>query len=215
MPFSTTGSSFFNENLVRQTRFAILNYMTTYIVGLGNPEPEYAGTRHNAGRDAARAFAQKLDFPEFELQKKLAFVSKKKVSKEEILVILPETYMNNSGKAAAFFVKPRKSLENLIILHDDIDIPLGKFKIVFNRGSGGHKGVESVKRALKTEAFVRIRIGIAPKKKPSHRELLKFLTGKFKPAEAAAVKKLSKKISEALETLIAAGREKAMSLYNK
>ena len=189
--------------------------MATYIVGLGNPEPEYAGTRHNAGREIVKAFAKKLDFPEFELEKKLAFVSKKKVGKEEILVILPETYMNNSGASVAFFVKPKKTLKNLIILHDDIDIPLGKFKIVFNRGSGGHKGVQSVRRALKTEAFVRIRIGIAPRKKPNHRELLKFLTGKFKPAEAAAVKKLSKKISEALETIVTEGPEKAMSLYNR
>ena len=144
--------------------------MTTYyIVGLGNPEPEYAGTHHNAGREAVKAFAKKLNFPEFKLQKKLAFISEGKVGREKVTLILPETYMNNSGKAAAAFIKPRKELPNAVLLHADIDIPLGKFKIVFNRGAGGHKGVESVKRALKTEAFVRVRIGIAPKKKRNQR----------------------------------------------
>ncbi|MDP3784611.1 MAG: aminoacyl-tRNA hydrolase [bacterium] len=186
-----------------------------YIVGLGNPEPEYTGTRHNAGREAVKAFARKFDFPEFEFQKKLAWASEGKVSREKVILILPETYMNNSGKAAAAFIKPKKELPNAIVLHDDIDLPLGKFKIVFNRGSGGHKGVESVKRALKTEAFIRIRIGIAPRKKPSHRELLKFLTGKLKPAESEVLKKLSKKISEALEVIISEGHAKAMSLYNR
>ncbi len=189
---------------------------TYYIVGLGNPEPEYAGTRHNAGREAVKAFARKFDFPEFELQKKLAWMAEGKVGREKVTLVLPETYMNNSGRALKKLstINYKLKTDALVVLHDDIDIPLGKFKIVFNRGSGGHKGVESVKRALKTEAFVRVRIGIAPKKKPSRRELLKFLTGKLKPSEAETLKKLSKKISEALEAIVLEGREKAMSLYN-
>jgi PTH1 family peptidyl-tRNA hydrolase len=164
---------------------------TYYIVGLGNPESEYEGTRHNAGKFLAALF-----------QKKYKGSSAK--------VILPDVYMNISGKAVKNIPAKR-----LILLHDDIDLPLGKFKIVFNRGSGGHKGVESVMRALKTEKFVRIRIGISPKKKPSHKELLKFLTSKFKPAEEKILKRLSGEISQALETIVTEGHEKAMSLYNK
>lgn len=186
-----------------------------YIIGLGNPEPEYEGTRHNAGRFFAKAFAKKHSFNDFTLEKKLALIASGKIGKNAVEIILPEKYMNNSGKAVLAFIKPKKTLENVIALHDDVDLPLGKFKIVYNRGSGGHKGVESVKRALKTEAFIRIRIGICPRKKPNHKDLLTFLTAKFKPAEMEIQKKLSKKILEALELIVAEGHEKAMSLYNR
>nr|KKS48787.1 MAG: Peptidyl-tRNA hydrolase [Candidatus Giovannonibacteria bacterium GW2011_GWF2_42_19] len=193
--------------------------MNIYIVGLGNPDPQYSGTRHNIGRDIIKIFAKKAAFPghfeDFELKKKAALISEGKIKKEPIMMILPELFMNNSGKAVQLFIKPKKTLENVIVLHDDIDMPLGRFKIVYNRGSGGHRGVESVRRALKTEAFVRVRVGICPRKKPNHKELLTFLTSKFKPAEAEILKKLSKKISEALEIIATEGHEKAMSLYNK
>ncbi|HBT81497.1 hypothetical protein A2757_02785 [Candidatus Giovannonibacteria bacterium RIFCSPHIGHO2_01_FULL_48_47] len=161
------------------------------IVGLGNPGPEYEGTRHNTGKFFAALFAKKYDG-------------------KRAKIVIPDVFMNQSGKAVKGI--PAKWL---ILLHDDIDLPLGRFKIVFDRGSGGHKGVESVIRALGTEKFIRIRIGIAPKRKPGHRELLKFLIAKFKPSEAAAIKKISKKIIEALETIVTEGHEKAMSLYNK
>ena len=167
-----------------------------YIVGLGNPEPEYALTRHNAGKFMAGLFAQKS-------------ASWRTKASE---IILPECFMNESGK---FLTKNYKlPTTKLIVVHDDLDLPLGKFKIVFNRGSGGHKGVQSVIRALKTEKFVRARIGISPKKKPNHKELLKFLTSKFKLSELKILKKISKKVLAALETIITEGPEKAMSLYN-
>ncbi|OGF68786.1 hypothetical protein A3C75_01730 [Candidatus Giovannonibacteria bacterium RIFCSPHIGHO2_02_FULL_44_31] len=162
-----------------------------YIVGLGNPGPEYDSSPHNAGKLMASLF-------------------QKKYEGNKAKIILPTVFMNQSGKAVKGI--PAKWL---ILLHDDIDLPLGKFKIVFNRGSGGHKGVESVIRAVGSEKFVRIRIGISPKKKPSHTQLMKFLTHKFKPSESNAIKKISKKILEALEVIITEGHEKAMSLYNK
>lgn len=185
-----------------------------FIIGLGNPEPEYTGTRHNAGRYFVKLFAKKFDFPDFVLQKKVALVSEGKIGKQAVTLILPETYMNNSGKAAVL-IKIKKEMPHVVVVNDDIDIPLGKFKIVYSRGSGGHRGVESVRRALKTEAFVRLRVGIAPKKKPDHRILLTFLTTKFKPAEAHTLKKISKKVVEALESIATEGYEKAMHVYNK
>lgn len=162
-----------------------------YIVGLGNPGPEYDSSPHNTGKFIAELFA-------------------KKYKGKRAKIILPTVFMNQSGKAVKGI--PTKWL---ILLHDDIDLPLGKFKIVFNRGSGGHKGVESVIRAVGSEKFVRIRIGISPKKKPNHTQLMKFLTHKFKPSESAAIKKISKKIIEALEVIITEGHEKAMTLYNR
>ena len=183
-----------------------------FIVGLGNPEPEYTGTRHNAGRYFVQLFAGKFGFPDFALSKKVALVSEGKIGKNSVTLILPETYMNSSGKIAA---SCKLQAKKLVVVHDDVDIPLGKFKIVYNRGSGGHKGVESLRRALKTEAFVRVRIGISPKKKPDHRLLLTFLTSKFKPSEAETLKKISKKVVEALELIATEGYERAMNVYNK
>ena len=161
-----------------------------YIVGLGNPGPEYDSSPHNTGKLMATLF-------------------QKKYEENKAKIILPTVFMNQSGKAVKGI--PAKWL---ILLHDDIDLPIGRFKIVFNRGSGGHKGVESVIRAIGSEKFVRIRIGISPKKKPNHAQLMKFLTHKFKPSESGAIKKISKKIIEALEVIITEGHEKAMTLFN-
>jgi PTH1 family peptidyl-tRNA hydrolase len=110
--------------------------------------------------------------------------------------------------------------ENLIVVHDDIDMPLGKMKMCFNRGSGGHRGVESIMRTLKTEAFARIKVGICPAtptgklKKPDNDKLLNFIVGKFSPKEIEVVKKNSKKVAEALTTTLAESFEKAMSEFN-
>lgn len=164
---------------------------TFYIIGLGNPGEEFALSPHNAGREMAQTFEKK--YPDTKAK-----------------IVLPDTYMNQSGKAVKNLPAKR-----VIVLHDDIDLPLGKFKIVFNRGSGGHKGVESVIRALGTEKFYRVRIGISPKKKPNHRELMKFLTTKLPPAKSQILKKISKKISEAINVAIIESPEKAMTLYNK
>jgi len=129
--------------------------------------------------------------------------------------------MNHSGKAVAPFVKSKKDLENLVVVYDDIDLPLGKIKISFNRSSGGHNGLQSIIKAVKSEEFVRIRIGVSPstpsgktKKPKGEQAVLKFLLGEFKKPELETLKKLSKKVSEAIEMIFAEGREKAMSLYN-
>ena len=129
--------------------------------------------------------------------------------------------MNHSGKAVAKFVKSKKAAENLIVVYDDIDLPLGTIKISYNKGSGGHKGLESVVKALKTKEFVRIRIGISPatptgkiKKPEGEKKVLDFILAKFKPAEKEILKKVFKNVSEALEILITNGRERAMNQFN-
>src|SRR3989338_1517023 len=176
--------------------------MIRLILGLGNPGGEYANTRHNTGRDAAMYFAEKHDFGEFEADKKSnSLLSRCKVGKSKILVGLPETFMNKSGVAAAKLFKAKKENTDLVVMHDDLDIQLGRFKISYGKNSGGHKGVESVMRALKTKNFVRIRIGISPKKKPSHKEMLNFIIGKFKPVEQEIIKKVFKKIAKAIECM--------------
>ncbi|OGF64283.1 hypothetical protein A2661_00890 [Candidatus Giovannonibacteria bacterium RIFCSPHIGHO2_01_FULL_45_24] len=185
--------------------------MIRLILGLGNPGAEYENTRHNAGKMAALRFAGKNDYPEFKYDKK----SSSLVSKSgQTAIALPETFMNKSGSAAAKLIRPKREMRELIVIHDDLDLPLGRFKISYGKSSGGHKGVESVMRALKTKNFVRIRIGVSPKRKPAQKEVMKFIVGKFKPSELEVFKKINKRVSDALEAMASGSLESAMSQFN-
>ena len=173
--------------------------MVYTIIGLGNPGKDYEGTRHNIGREVVKSL--------------------KPVKSLKSIESL--SYMNESGKAVKPFIKSKKEAERLIVLHDDLDLPVGSLKISFNRGAGGHRGVESIIDALKTQAFIRIRIGICPTtpsgklKKPKGEEtVVKFILGKFKESELKAVHKLSSKIEEILACISLFGAEKAMNLFN-
>lgn len=198
------------------------------VIGLGNPGSEYENTRHNAGRMAVLAVLKKNNCDELEFDKKRKAVkSECKIGKNKILGLLPETYMNKSGNSVAG-LKPK----DVILLHDDLDLPLGNFKISFGRGSGGHKGVESVMRAIKSKDFIRIRIGISPKKKPDAKKIHPvrnrgrlrprpisngvndFILKKFSPKELEILKKVFKKTSEAIEVVITDSLQKAMNLFN-
>lgn len=193
-------------------------HMAYIIAGLGNPGEEYENTRHNTGRIILKS----LFDDEFEFDKKInAQVGVIKIGKEKVKLVAPDTFMNNSGKAVAALVKSVKAAEKLIVIYDDFNFPLGKIRISYNRSSGGHNGVESIIKSVKTEAFVRIRIGVAPEtakgdaKVPHGDEKIeKFILGKFKDDEMKVIKKVSKTVAEAVEVLIKEGREKAMSVYN-
>jgi PTH1 family peptidyl-tRNA hydrolase len=173
------------------------------VVGLGNPGKEYENTRHNTGRIM------------------VGILEKKPEDKLKIKFLTPDTFMNNSGKAVAPLIKNKKDLKDLVVIYDDIDLPLGKMKISFNRSSGGHNGLGSVIKHLKSEEFLRIRIGISPatpkgvvKKPKGEKAVLNFLLGVYKKPELETIKKLSKKVAEAVEMIFSESKEKAMSLYN-
>jgi peptidyl-tRNA hydrolase, PTH1 family len=193
-----------------------------YIVGLGNPGEEYENTRHNAGRIMLDYFRKKNGFPEWEVNKKLnALVSKGKIKKEEVCLIEPQTYMNKSGVSVAPVVTSVKKAEKLIVIQDELDFGIGTFKISFNRSSGGHRGIESIMRAIKTEAFTRVRVGICPAtpsgklRKPSgDKDVGDFIIAPFKKPEEEAIKKVSKRVAEALEMIILEDRYKAMGEFN-
>ncbi len=192
------------------------------IVGLGNPGEEYKNTRHNAGRIALQSFVKAFDFDVPVLVKKYqALFSLGKLGKQEVGIFLPETFMNKSGVSVASIVKSKKKAEQLIVVHDDLDLPLGKIKISWNRGTGGHRGVLSIVKNLKTEGFIRIRIGVSPTtpsgklKKPKGEDAVdRFIVGPFKASELDEVKKVSKKVTGALETIILYGAQSAMGEYN-
>ncbi|MES2059430.1 MAG: aminoacyl-tRNA hydrolase [Patescibacteria group bacterium] len=195
--------------------------MSYIILGLGNPEKEYENTRHNVGMIALDAFAKKFGANEWKKDNnRNSLVAKGELNGEKLLLIKPQTFMNKSGFAVKDLAGSKKKLENLIVLQDDLDLPIGSMKIVFNRGSGGHKGIESIIRSVKSEAFARIRIGICPTtpsgklKKPDSAKILDFIVGELKAPELEQIKKLSKKISEALEVMITDSRQKAMTDFN-
>ena len=128
----------------------------------GKSGEEYELTRHNAGRIAVLELVKKEGMGELVFDKKLnALVGKGEIGGEKVQIILPETFMNKSGNALKNIITSAKKAENLIVVHDDIDLPLGKIKISFGKSSGGHKGVESVIKAVKTINFTRVRIGIS------------------------------------------------------
>ena len=190
------------------------------VAGLGNKGEEYEGTRHNTGFIVLDYIIGTKDW--VESGKANALIKKSGTGKKEIEFIKPMTFMNNSGTAVGYEMKRNKlKPEKVIVIYDDMDLPIGKIKISFNRSSGGHNGVESIIKNLKTEGFLRIRVGISPHtptgklKKPSgEKAVLDFLLKDFKDAEIIELKKISKIIKEALEVFMTDGKEKMMSLYN-
>jgi len=210
----------------------IQNFMF-YIIGLGNPGEEHSNTRHNTGRMAVLRLLKDLKIEDLKINKKAnALVSEDKIGKEKITLVLPETFMNKSGAAVSYFLKPKtgknKSQENLVVVHDDIDLPIGTLKISYNKGTGGHRGLDSIVKAVKTKEFTRVRIGVSPasakasagkaspkiKKPQGEKAVINFILGKFKPSEMEMMKKTFKKASQAIQTLISEGRDKAMNLFN-
>ncbi len=200
------------------------------LVGLGNPGSEYENTRHNTGAMVLEVFRKTEELPEWsEDAKRKALISEGKVGKEKVLLVFPQTFMNESGKALKNVPlktknlpqgkKKIKEITNVAVVHDDLDIPFGKYKISFNKSSGGHRGVESIMKAVKTQAFVRVRVGIASsasavKKSQAESVVEKTILGRFSPAELMELKKLAKNIAEGLYCLITESREKAMSQFH-
>jgi len=196
--------------------------MATVIMGLGNPGPEYARTRHNAGRMAVELLAKEegLDFSPRKAAQ--ASVAEGQLNGEKTVLVVPEVYMNHSGKSAPSFVKSVKAARKLLVVRDDLDLPLGVIKMTtYGRGSGGHKGVESIMRALRTKEFAQLKIGISGAtakgriKKPAGEEkVVKHVVGKFKPTEEALLKKTLKKSAEAMRVFASEGIERAMLYAN-
>lgn len=193
-----------------------------YVVGLGNPGKEYEDSRHNAGRSFLEYLAKKHGFSDWKDDTKMkALTATGLLGGKKAMLICPETFMNNSGNSVRPLELSTKALESLVVVYDDLDLPIGKMKISFNRSAGGHNGVASIIKAVKSEAFPRIRMGVSPMtpkgiaKKPSGEEkVIKFLMTKFREADMVELKKVWKRAALALETLASEGREKAMTLYN-
>lgn len=184
--------------------------MAYIIVGLGNPGEEYEKTRHNTGR----IIVNWLKDNPLDKGGLGDFVPK-------IKFVTPDTFMNLSGKAVLPFVTSEKKAEKLIVIYDDLDLPTGTMKLSFDRSSGGHRGVESIIKAIKTQKFIRFRIGISPvttagkiKKPQGDEKVTARIMGEFKKEELDLLKKQAKKISEAIQTIMSEGLAHAMTKFN-
>ncbi len=192
------------------------------VVGLGNPGDEYVDTRHNVGRMVVEHFASTTNASEWKNDKIIrAHIAKGTIGKESFVLVLPDTFMNNSGRAVTPIIQSPKGAERLIVVHDDIDLPLGSLRVVFGRGSGGHRGVESIIRSVKTKDFVRLRVGVAGKttkgfaKKPKgEKAVVDFLLKKMRAADVKEMRRMMTITDDALRAIIESGRATAMNQYN-
>ncbi len=185
----------------------------TLIVGLGNPGRKYSKTRHNLGFMVVDKLAQKydLDFNE----KKDYLISQGNIESKEVALIKPLTYMNLSGKAVREIADEKilKNLPNsLIVIHDDLDLPVGRIKIKKNGSSGGHKGVQSIIDYLGTKNFIRVKIGIG---KDQEMEISDYVLSPFSKEQKAIIKDKVLQAVDSIVTILTEGVDKAMNIYNK
>jgi PTH1 family peptidyl-tRNA hydrolase len=193
------------------------------IVGLGNPGKKFEKTRHNLGFIVLNKFSRKNKFPKFKMEKEfLAEISEKKIGKEKIILVKPQTFMNSSGKSVKLLTRTfNLEPKNLFVIHDDLDIPFGKIKISFGRGSAGHKGVQSIIDELGAKDFVRFRIGIKPNSKCKMQnaklkfKIQNFVLEKFNKKEEKVLKEVIEMACQAIKMAIKEGIEKTMSEFNK
>lgn len=193
-----------------------------YIVGLGNPGEKYMETRHNVGWQALDYCAEQFGWPNLIENKQVSGrVTEGRVAGAEVQVLYPDTYMNNSGSAVVKFV-PRDEINHLIVVHDDIDLPIGEVKIAKGRGAGGNNGVSSIVGKLSSKDFIRVRIGIAPtsfwtgktKRPAGGGPLEKFVLQRFSRSEQKQLSDVFRSVREALEYIARDGVEAAMNKVN-
>ena len=181
------------------------------IVGLGNPGERYVKTRHNFGFMVIDRFAWHLEI-ECRQKKFQSFFCKKAIDAEEIILLKPQTFMNMSGgavkEALAFY---KCALHNLMVVCDDLDLPLGKIRVKRNGGSGGHRGLESIAFSLGDSGFSRLRIGIG---RPPAGDSSNYVLSPFSGEEESAVHEATEKGCSVLKSWIFEGIETCMNKFN-
>lgn len=193
--------------------------MAMYVIaGLGNPGEKYKDTRHNVGWFVIESLVGTEGWTESKYAN--ALLKEDSRAGERTLFMKPLTFMNKSGESVSYSAQ-KNNIEpsRIIVIHDDVDLPLGTFKISFDRGSGGHNGVKSIAHHLKTNAFVRIRIGIAPttlraKLQQKTKSLSGYVLSRFWDKEREELEILVGSVGNAIDMIITDGVEKAMNRFN-
>jgi peptidyl-tRNA hydrolase, PTH1 family len=185
------------------------------IVGLGNPGKNYENTRHNIGSAVVKALGKKHGVV---LKRGLfgsSLSAKIRINGQLCLLAVPLSYMNLSGGAVkSLMAKHKVDLNDLIVVHDELDLEAGKIKIKANGSSGGHNGLESVIGVLKNNEFCRLRLGIGrPGQKSA--DIAAYVLSAFKKSEAASVSEVIEKACQALELWVEAGTQQSMNTINR
>lgn len=194
--------------------FPSLTEVKVYLlVGLGNPGVRYARNRHNIGFRCLQRLAERHGL-EFARRQKNARVAQGTVLGQPVLLALPQTYMNESGRSVGPLVQFYKvPLDHLLVVYDDLDLPLGVLRLRPDGGSGGHRGMQSVIQHLGTNAFPRLRLGIG--RPPGGKDPADYVLEDFRPEEEPIVDEMLDRAVAAIECWLTEGLEKAMSLYNR
>ena len=187
------------------------------IVGLGNPGRSYTRNRHNIGFICLGRFAR-AEGIKFAHKKGQARIGSGKVDDTEVLLAKPQTFMNKSGYSVSRLVKKFKiDPKDLIVIHDDLDLPPAKIRISFGSSSGGHKGINSVIQELGTQDFIRLRIGIGRPDNPqiSEDDIIDYVLSDFTLKEKRAIEKIIPTVNDALLCLLTDGLTTAMNKFNQ
>ena len=188
------------------------------IVGLGNPGKTYAHNRHNAGFRCLNYFVR-LHSIRFDHRQCRAKVGLAEIEGEKLLLARPRTFVNLSGDPVACLVhKHDIPLSNLLVIYDDLDLPLGKIRLRQGGGSGGHKGMNSIISALGSEDFPRIRVGIGRPQSDgqsiSEDAIVNYVLSDFSRQEEAIIKPVIATVAEAIDCFLTQGIEAAMGKFN-
>ncbi len=183
------------------------------IVGLGNPSPEYAGTRHNAGFDAISILADRFDIATDYIKHK-AVCGKGVIEGNKVLLAMPQTFMNLSGDSVREIVSYYKIdiASELIVIYDDIDLDPGMIRIRKSGSAGGHNGMKNIIARLGTEEFIRVRVGVG--EKPKGYDLADYVLGHFTKQERELVDGALIDAANAVITIMNDGADAAMNRYN-
>ncbi len=183
------------------------------IVGLGNPEKKYFGTRHNVGFDTIDVLSDKYNIGLTETKFKAAY-GKGRIGAERVILVKPLTYMNLSGEAVAPLCNYFKvdSKENLIVISDDVELDVGKIRVRPKGSAGGHNGLKNIIAQLGCDEFKRVRVGVG--KKPKQWDMVDWVLGHFEGDDATLIKEGIIDAADAVECIISQGVDSAMNTFN-
>lgn len=183
------------------------------IVGLGNPGPQYADTRHNLGWRVVEAFGQKHGLPFKEEKKFNAHLAKGTIGETTVYLLLPTTYMNNSGAAIVSFLNFYKlATDTVVVLVDDTALAMGQMRLRTTGSAGGHNGLKSIQQHLGSPHYTRLRLGIGPQ--PLQRDLADYVLDRFNSEELDKLNILVQRAVETLELLTKQDLEQVMNQVN-
>ncbi|HEX4213587.1 MAG TPA: aminoacyl-tRNA hydrolase [Candidatus Dormibacteraeota bacterium] len=188
-----------------------------FIVGLGNPGSEYAGTRHNLGWACLDLLARRLNVG-LDRKRWRSRVAQTQVDGRRVWLIEPQTFMNLSGQAVASARRDlgvEGGIENVWVVHDELDLPLGRLRIKVGGSAAGHNGIRSVMSSLGSDAFVRFRVGVDKPPRPGAEAGIRWVLARFTPAEREIVERVTHGVADALEMALRDGVDQAMNVYNR